>query len=96
MWNYVGIFRSETRLKRAKKRIDMIREEIKEYYWKFIITRDLLELRNIEYIAQMIVKSASSRKESRGLHFTSTYHDKDDVHFKRNTVINKLDEDGRP
>jgi L-aspartate oxidase len=88
MWNYVGIVRSDTRLRRAARRIALLQEEIVEYYWKYFVTRDLLELRNIATVAQLIVECASSRHESRGLHFTSDYP-QIDARLARDTVMKR-------
>jgi len=73
MSNYVGIVRSDERLRRARRRLGMIREEITSYYWQHPIGRDLIELRNLSLIAELIVCSAQNRKESRGLHYSTDY-----------------------
>jgi L-aspartate oxidase len=87
MWNYVGIVRSNKRLQRAKTRITLLQKEITDYYWNFIINADLIELRNISTVADIIINSALKRKESRGLHYTIDYPDKVKRFAKRNTVM---------
>ncbi len=89
MCNYVGIVRSDKRLVRALRRVQMIQEEITDYYWDFLITSDLIELRNITTVAELIIRCALRRKESRGLHYNINYLERDDIHFKHDTLIRK-------
>ena len=90
MWSYVGIVRTDKRLERARRRIELIREEIRDYYWNFKVTSDLLELRNLALIAHLVIESARRRKESRGLHYTLDYPRKDE-RFQRDTVLQRGD-----
>ena len=89
MWDYVGIVRTNKRLQRAQKRIAHLQEEIREYYWDFIVTSDLLELRNIATVAELIVTSALLRPESRGLHYNLDYPNPDAAWAQRDTVLRK-------
>jgi L-aspartate oxidase len=87
MWDYVGIVRSDLRLERAWRRMELIRHEVEAFFKKTKVTEGLLELRNIALCAELIIRCAMKRKESRGLHVTTDYRLRDDVHFLRDTVL---------
>jgi len=89
MWDYVGIVRSNVRLQRARRRINLLENEIEQFYKRTKITPQLLELRNIVATAKLIVYSAMKRHESRGLHYTTDYPNQNDQFWKRDTILSK-------
>jgi L-aspartate oxidase len=87
MWDYVGIVRTNKRLERAMRRINLLQHEINEYYSNFRISGDLIELRNLAQVAELIVRCAMERKESRGLHFSLDYPPAEKGSIAKNTVL---------
>ncbi|HCX87506.1 MAG TPA: L-aspartate oxidase, partial [Gammaproteobacteria bacterium] len=73
MWDYVGIVRTSRRLQRAANRLRLLQDEIRDFYSNFRVSKDLLELRNLVMVSELIVRCAADRRESRGLHFTQDY-----------------------
>ncbi len=87
MWDYVGIVRSDARLAIAAERLAALAATVENVYRASVVTQDLLELRNIIHVGRLVVQSAQSRKESRGLHYTESYPGRDDARFLRDTVL---------
>ena len=87
MWNYVGIVRSNRRLEYAARRIALLKQEVNQNYWERKISKNLIELRNLITVADLIIASASARKESRGLHQNIDYPESDDALFGRDTIL---------
>jgi len=87
MWDYVGIVRTTKRLERAQRRVKMLLHEIAEYYGQFRVTPNLLELRNLVVVADLIIRSALERKESRGLHYTLDYPNTDTTKAPEDTIL---------
>ncbi|MHB8808788.1 MAG: L-aspartate oxidase [Desulfobulbaceae bacterium] len=91
MWNYVGIVRREKRLHLVQRLLGPVLEEIREHFHDYLLTPDLVELRNIAVVAELIIRSAASRKESRGLHYMVDYPRHDDARFKKDTVLARFE-----
>ena len=91
MWNYVGIVRSKKRLELVRKRLAPMLREIAHHFRDYLLTPDLVELRNISLVAELIVQSSLTRKESRGLHTIVDYPQRDDVNWRHDTILSRRD-----
>ncbi len=90
MWNYVGIVRTTKRLERAQRRIQLLKQEVKDYYSNFTVTSDLLELRNLITVAELIIECAMRRKESRGLHYSLDYPSAESKLDASDTILTRV------
>ena len=95
MWDYVGIVRSRKRLVLMRERLDLLLREITAHFGDYLLTPDLVELRNLAVVAELITRSATWREESRGLHYILDYPHKDDARFRRDSVLCKTNEMAR-
>jgi L-aspartate oxidase len=89
MWDYVGIVRTTERLLLARRRMRALRQEVEERYWQYHLSADLIELRNIALVGELIIRCALGRRESRGLHYNLDFPRRDDAHWKRDTLIRR-------
>jgi L-aspartate oxidase len=87
MWNYVGLVRSDQRLAMAAKRLEMVQNEIDEFFRDFEVDENLIEVRNIAVVADLIIRCAMRRRESRGLHCSLSWPNRDDKNFKKDTIL---------
>ena len=87
MWDYVGIVRSDRRLQQAQKRIDILLDEISDFYRINPVTYDVIELRNVATVAKLIIECALLRKESRGLHYNVDHPKKDDKNWQKDIIL---------
>jgi L-aspartate oxidase len=87
MWDYVGIVRSDLRLERALRRMDLIRKEVENFYKRTKVSEGLIELRNLAQCAELVIRCAMGRKESRGLHLTTDYRERNDADFLHDTIL---------
>ena len=87
MWDYVGIVRSNLRLERAMRRLELIRNETETFYKKTKVTEGLIELRNLALVATLIIECAMKRRESRGLHVTTDYRERNDKDYLADTIV---------
>jgi L-aspartate oxidase len=87
MWNYVGLVRSDQRLNMALKRLQLVRDDIEDFFRNFEVDADLVEVRNISVVSDLIIQSAIMRKESRGLHYSLSWPERDDAHFLSDTIL---------